>query len=92
MLSRAALLVRSIPLSDDTQVRVQALEVAAAGNQLVLDVRLYRRCRRGEVGFCSTSEGFRVPLHLSGKIADEVRHVALRAAEQLAIAPPGSPS
>jgi hypothetical protein len=81
--------VSAVPLSADVEVRVQGFEEAAAGGeqQVVLDVRLYRRCSRGEVGFCSTSAGLRIPLHLSGLVSDAIRQVATRAAEQLAIAP-----
>jgi hypothetical protein len=84
--------VSAVPLGADVEVRIQALEDATADGQLLLDVRLYRRSLEdiSDIAFCPTSAGFRVPLHLSGLVADGIRHVAVRAAEQLAIAPPRS--
>jgi hypothetical protein len=82
--------VRSVPLGADVLVRIQALEDAAAGDQLVLDVRLYQRSPEdvSAIAFCATSAGLRIPLHLSDLVTDAMRHVATRAAEQLAMAPP----
>ena len=88
MPSHPTLPVRSIPIGADLELRIQALEDLSQEGQPVLDVRLYRRSSAEvtEIAFSPTDAGFRLPLHLSGLVADGIRQTAVRTAEQFAVA------
>jgi hypothetical protein len=81
-------LERTISIEADVLVRVQAIiDPASVGNEPVIDVRVCRRSPDGSgETFSPTHEGLRVPLHLSGLIADAIRNVGARAVERVAIA------
>jgi hypothetical protein len=79
-----------VSISADVQLGIRAIETPGQSAEVCLHLCLERRIVRGTdaTSFCPTSAGFRVPLHLCGLLADEIRVVATRAAERALWAPP----
>lgn len=88
-LCRTPPITRSVPIGPELELRVRAIvDPASVGDEPVIDVRLFHL---SDEDWLPSHEGVQVPLHRSTAVADAIRHVATRAAQLLAVAPPRGP-
>lgn len=77
---------RVIPISADVELRVQALDPRTTPGVRQFDIRLFRRDVSG-TAMSPTNTGMHCPVRLAGLVADAIRVVGVRTAEQHAFTP-----